>query len=203
MSLDTVFDVWPNCLLALPTLLATDFTSRSGSFALPIERGRVTPRTFVRRVRRLSTRPPTSPAAAAPTATAGPPALLAAPFSVPTIPLSFWLVLLRLELAPLRALDLLRVCGLRFAVEREPLLRARVEADDFERDEPPEARDAPLVFEPAPFDALLLLCLLGEADLLVAIRDTSPIENIRFSCAGRVPVWECNNPSVQGIAERI
>jgi hypothetical protein len=118
---------------------------------------------------------------------------------VATIPLSFWLVLLRLELPPLRALDLLRVCGLRFAVEREPLLRARVEADDFERDEPPEARDAPLpdrplaergdrlafVFEPEPFDALLLLCLLGEADLLVAICDTSPIENIRFLfCAG-------------------
>jgi hypothetical protein len=135
---------------------------------------------------------------------------------VATIPLSFWLVLLRLELPPLRALDLLRVCGLRFAVEREPLLRARVEADDFERDEPPEARDAPLpdrplaergdrlafVFEPEPFDALLLLCLLGEADLLVAICDTSPIENIRFLFCG-VPVWEGNNPSVQGIAERI
>ena len=99
------------------------------------------------------------------------------------MPLSFWLVRLRLEPPPLRALDLLRVCGLRFVVEREALLRARVEADDFERDEPPEERDAPLpdpplperedrlafVFEPEPLDLLPLPCLLGEADLLVAI----------------------------------
>lgn len=187
MSLDTFFDVWPNCLLALPRLFATDFTSRSGSFALPIERGRATPRTFVRRVRRLSTRPPTTPAAAAPTATAGPLALLAAPLSVPTMPLPFWFAPLRLEPPPLRALELLRLCGLRFVLEREALLRARVDADDFERDEPPEERDEPLpdpplaeredllafVFEREPLDELLLLCPLREADLLVAIRDTS------------------------------
>jgi hypothetical protein len=60
------------------------------------------------------------------------------------MPLPFWLALLRLEPPPLRVLDLLRVCGLRFAAEREALLRARVEADDFERDEPPEERDEPL-----------------------------------------------------------
>ena len=180
MSFETVFEVWPNCLLALPTVFATDFTSR---FALPIERGSFTPRIFLRPVRPLSTKPPATPTAAAPTATAGPLALLAAPLSVLTMPLPFWLVLLRLEPPPPRALDLLRVCGLRLEVEREALLRARVEADDFERDEPPEERDAPLpdpplperedrlafVFEPEPFDAELLLCPLREADLLVAI----------------------------------
>ena len=45
MSLDTLFDVWPSCLLALPTLLATDLTSTS------IDRGSGTPSTFLRRVR--------------------------------------------------------------------------------------------------------------------------------------------------------
>jgi hypothetical protein len=132
------------------------------------------------------------------------------------MPLPFWLALLRLEPPPLRVFDLLRACGLRFAVEREALLRARVEAADFERDEPPEERDAPLpdpplperedrlafAFEAEPLDVLLLLCLLAEADLLVAIRDTLPIENICFSSFG-VPTWGCNNHYVQGIAERI
>lgn len=199
MSLETFFEVWPNCLLALPTVLATDFTSRSGIFVLPIERGSVTPRTFVRRMRLLRTAPPASPAAAAPTATAGPLALLAAFLSVPTMPLLLWLALLwllplwllalfRLELAPLRELGFLRL-----------------EADDLERDEPPEERDEPPeereeplrdealrdealrdeaprdeplrepedllapAFDPEPFDELLLLCPLREPDLLVAI----------------------------------
>lgn len=216
MSFDTVFDVWPNCLLALPTLLATDLTSRSGSFALPIERGRVTPRTFVRRVRRLSANPPATPTAAAPTATAGPLALLATFLTVPTMRLPFWLALLRLEPPPRRVLGLLRVCGLRFGAERDALLRARVEAADLERDEEPEERDAPLrapplperedrlalAFEAEPLDVLLLLCRLAEADLLVAIRDTLPIENICISSFG-VPTWGCNNQYVQGIAEGI
>jgi hypothetical protein len=132
------------------------------------------------------------------------------------MPLPFWLALLRLEPPPLRVLDLLRVCGLRFGAEREALLRARVEAADFERDEPPEERDAPLpdpplpereerlalAFEAEPLDVLLLLCLLAEADLLVAIRDTSPIENIRLPSFG-VPTWGCDNPNVQGSSERI
>ena len=196
MSFDTFLDVWPNCLLAFPTVLATDFTSRAGSFALPIERGSVMPRTFGRRERRLSTRPPTSPAAAAPAATAGPLALLATSLAMPTTPLRLWLL-----------------------VERAPLLRARVEADDFERDdEPPEERDEPLrdepprdeplvdredpavfafgralpellepeVFEPEFFEAGLFdpellderLLPLRDADLLVAIRDTPSIENV-------------------------
>ena len=186
MSFDTVFEVWPNCLLALPTVLATDFTSM---LALPIERGSFTPRIFLRLGRPLSIKPPAIPTAAAPTATAGPLALLAALLSVATTPLLLCLALLRLELVPPPELDLLLVCGLRFEeplLAREALLRLRVEADDFERDEPPDERDErgdplrdaalperadPLafVFEPAPFDALLLLCPLREADLLVAI----------------------------------
>ena len=191
MSFDTFLDVWPNCLLALPTVLATDLTSRSGS--LPIERGSVMPRTVERRERRLSTRPATSPAVAAPTATAGPLALLATSLTVPTRPSRRW-VLAEPRLAPL-PLD--REEPLR---ERELLLRARVDADDFERDEPPEERDEPLrapplaerdeppvlvldaglfepeVFEPELLDALLP-CPLREVDLLVAIRDTPSIEN--------------------------
>ena len=112
--------------------------------------------------------------------------------------LPFWLALLRLEPPPFRVLGLLRVCGLRFGAERDVLLRARVEAADFERDEEPEERDAPLrapplperedrlalAFEAEPLDVLLLLCLLAEADLLVAIRDTLPIENICFPRSG-------------------
>jgi hypothetical protein len=197
MSLDTFFDVWPNCLLALPTVLATDLRSR---LALPIERGSGTPRTFLRRVRLLSTKPPATPAAAAPRATAGPLAVLTAFLSVPTMPLLFWLVPLRLDLSPLRGLDLLRLWGPRFPLlpaereepllEREALLRLRVDADDFERDGPPDDREEPLrdappperddplalVLAPEPFEELLLPCRLREADLLLAIPHPSLIE---------------------------
>jgi hypothetical protein len=78
--------------------------------------------------------------------------------------LPFWLVVLRLGAPSLRELELLRFCGLRFAVEREALLRLRVDAGDFERDDP-----LAFVFEREPLDALLLLWPLREADLLVAI----------------------------------
>jgi hypothetical protein len=146
--------------------------------------------------------------------------LLATFLTVPTMPLPFWLALLPLEppllrvlallrleppllgvLALLRleplllgVLALLRVCGLRFAVEREALLRARVEAADFGR--------FALAFGAEPLDVLLLLllCLLAEADLLVAIRDTSSIETVVSPSFG-VPAWGWNNPNVQGIAE--
>ena len=40
MSFDTFLDVWANCLLALPTDFAIDFTSMSGTL------GTGTPRTF-------------------------------------------------------------------------------------------------------------------------------------------------------------
>ena len=101
-------------------------------------------------------------------------------------------------------------------LERALLLRARVEADVFEREEPPEEReepprDAPLadredpatfvfaperlepelldpelldpeLFGPELLDERLLPCPLREVDLLVAIRDTSSIENVvRFT----------------------
>lgn len=101
------------------------------------------------------------------------------------MPLPFWLVPARLEPPRPRALELLRLCGLRFAAERDTLLRARVDADDFERDEPPDERDVPLLPDPPlaerELDELLLLCPLREADLLAAILDTSPIENVFVS----------------------
>ena len=105
------------------------------------------------------------------------------------MPLPFWLAPLRLELPPLRALELLLFCGLRFVFERDALLRARVEADDFERDEPLPDEPLPdpplaeredlfaLVFEREPLDELLLACPLREADLLAAIRDTLLLRN--------------------------
>jgi hypothetical protein len=143
MSLDTVFDVCPSCLLALPTVLTADLTSTSGSF---------TPSTFVPRdERRLRSTPPATPAAAAPAAMAGPLALLAAALTVPTTPLLLLaLAELRLppppferEEPPLERDELLleRDAALlerdEPLVERELLLRARVEGDDFERAEPP------------------------------------------------------------------
>ena len=98
MSLETLFVVLPNCLLALPTFLATDWTST------PDRRGTLIPRTFFRREWPFSTSPPASPTAVAPTATAGPLTLLAAPLIVPTTPPlpedPFWLAVLRLELEP-------------------------------------------------------------------------------------------------------
>ena len=94
MSFETLFEVWPNCLLALPTLLATDWMS---TFE---RRGTGTPRIFFRREWLFSTIPPAIPTAVAPTATAGPLTLLAAPLIVPTtppFPVPFRLAALRLE----------------------------------------------------------------------------------------------------------
>src|SRR3954452_10106258 len=62
MSLDTLFDVWPSCLLALPTALITPWTSTPGTG---------TPSTFRRLSRPFNSRPPATPAAAAAAATAG------------------------------------------------------------------------------------------------------------------------------------
>jgi len=163
MCFDTVFEVSPNCLLALPTVLATDFASKSGRLGLLIDRGTVTPRTLLRRARFFSARPPATPAAAAPTATAGPLALLAAFLTVPTTPFSLWLFAGLRFPAPLLEREEL-------VFEREGLLRAPVDdADVFERDELPEERDELLrplpvrgdplafVFEPELLDELLLL----------------------------------------------
>ncbi len=174
MSFDTVFDVCPSCLLALPTVLTTDLTSSSGSF---------TPSTFGRRdERRLRIKPPATPAAAAPAATAGPLALLAAVLTVPTTPLLL-LALAELRLPPPRLereeppLErdeplLERDAALperdEPLLERELLLRARVAGDDFERAEPPL-----FAFDPELLEERLLAGPLREVDLLVAIRDTS------------------------------
>jgi hypothetical protein len=164
MSLDTVFVVWPNCLLALPTDFATDLRSMSGLFT---ERGTGTPSTFFWRVRERIKSPPAMPAAVAavaPTATAGPLALLATCFTVPTTPfeLSLWLSVLRLG-------------ALRFAVEAadcfepDPLLERRepLPADRaFAPDELARAR----LFDPDAFDDLLLL------------RDADPLDGLLFVC---------------------
>jgi len=116
MSFETLFVVWPNCLLALPTLLATDWRS---TFE---RRGTGTPRIFFRREWPFSTIPPAIPTAVAPTATAGPLTLLAAPLIVPTtppFPVPFWLAALRLALVLLvrRAVPL-RLAALRLAALR-------------------------------------------------------------------------------------
>jgi hypothetical protein len=147
MSFDTVFEVWPNCLLALPTVLATDFTSISGSG---------TPKTLFGRARLLSAKPPATPAAAAPTAIAGPPALPAAVFTVPTMPLPFF------------ALEE------RWAAGRLDLLGFRVEAAGLERPFDERAFDALVLARLALFLlrlALLLLrlALLGLALLLLRL----------------------------------
>lgn len=181
MSLEMVFELSPNCLLALPTVLATDLTSRSGRPAFLSARGTGTPRTFLGRVRLLSASPPAIPATPAPTATAGPRTLLAALFTVPTRPVSVWLVRWLVAGERRAELDLLRVWGRLAALplpldraepfaERRALLRLRAEADCRWEALPPD-RDALLgfAFEPDPFDEPLLLCPEREADLVLAI----------------------------------
>ena len=124
MSFETFFVVWPNCLLALPTLLATDWTS---TFEI---RGTGIPRIFLRREWLFSTSPPAIPTAVAPTATAGPLTLLAAPLIVPTtppFPVPFWLAVgLRLAAGFFRPLALL---------DREAVDRLLVAAFERLRDE--------------------------------------------------------------------
>src|SRR5918994_4446323 len=107
MSLDTFLVVLPNCLLALPPVLAIDLTSMSGRL---IGRGTGTPSTVLRRILLRSMTPPdppATPAAVAPTATAGPLALPATCFTVsiiPLLPLRLWV--LRLCERPLLELRL-------------------------------------------------------------------------------------------------
>jgi hypothetical protein len=94
--------------------------------------------------------------------------------------------------------------------EREAVPRDRVDADDFERDEPPEARDEPLRdplaeredplafgFEREPLDELPLLCPLRGADLLAAIRDIPLIQDSFLVLA--VPICVRNNPYARGL----
>jgi hypothetical protein len=167
-SFETVFVVWPNCLLALPTLLAIALTSTSGRLGLPSERGTETPRIVFRRSRPLRTRPPATPTAVAPTATAGPLTFVTAPLTLPTTPL-LWaavrLVLVSLLLLRLEA-----------AFRDDPRLRvaaAGLERAGFDRDEPLrdervlEAEEPPAFdLDAEAFDEPLLLCPPREADLL-------------------------------------
>src|SRR5215218_71423 len=193
MSLDTVFDVSPSCLLAFPMPFSTDWTSRSG---------RVIPRTFLRRCRPLRITPPTTPAAAAPTATPGAPALLAAVLSVPRTPLApaDCEGALRLDdEPPLRAglrpfpreapprvdreavLRLVRKAALRLEreaalrLEREAALRLEREAAlRLERVPPLWLRPLAFVFEPAePALPEPALPPLAELLLLFALREVA------------------------------
>jgi hypothetical protein len=115
----------------------------------------------------------------------------------------------RLRLAPERlgVFALLRLCGVRFVppplepddplLEREALLRLRVEAADFDRDEPPEPLDVfRLLLLPEarlllPPEARLLL--LPEADLAVAIQ-TPPNLGNSLSQAGYPSVYAVTAP---------
>ena len=156
MSFETLFDVWPNCLLALPTLLATDWMS---TFE---RRGTGTPRIFFRREWLFSTIPPAIPTAVAPTATAGPLTLLAAPLIVPTTPpflVPFRLAALRLELALL----VLRAAPLRLPPRLAAGFFRAVPLLDVER----EAFDRLLVaaFERLRDEALFELPLAVDLDL--------------------------------------
>jgi len=134
-------------------------------------------------------------------------------FSVPTTPLPFWLLGVRLELL-LAEVDLLRFWG-RFAalalaldpllLARDPL-RPRVAAVAFEREEPlreapvPEREDPlALVLEPELFDDLPLLCPLREADLPVAIWTLFP-RGGRTVASVRVPAEAEKKPHEQGFA---
>ena len=126
MSFDTLLDVFANCLLALPTDFRIAWGSTVGRCL-----GTGTPRIVLRRVRLLITRPPATPAAAAPTATAGPFALLATFLTVSVMPLLLLRPFVDAAVAerfarPLfdfAVLRVVRLVALAFAVLRVPRLR--------------------------------------------------------------------------------
>jgi ferritin-like metal-binding protein YciE len=159
-----------------------------------MERGSGTPSTRLRRARFLSSMPPANPAAAAPTAIAGPPALPATDFTVAAAPWPFCdceerpppeLALLRLAVAPAEPLPA-RAALLRLRFDAA-LLRARLAPVDFARDAPPEVLPFERELPPAFFFAVVVfLCPLRapdcpprEPDLLAAI--------FTLSCTGPVP----------------
>lgn len=82
-SFDTLREVSAKRRLASPTVFNIEPPSSDGRLGFPNERGIGTPSTVLRRIRFLSTTPLATPAAAAPTAIAGPFALTAACFAVP------------------------------------------------------------------------------------------------------------------------
>jgi hypothetical protein len=192
MSFETLFVVCPNCVLALPTLLATALTSTFERRGLPMERGTGTPRIVFRRRRPLSASPPATPTAVAPTASAGPLTLVTAPLMLPTtpsFPVAFWLELRRLEaprvaLRPelvFRAVPLLEREELVFRaaplLDREALVRPPVAG--FERDARSEARVERLSDE-APLEVPLALPmdpeLLDEPRLLCPLREVGSLD---------------------------
>ena len=152
MSLDTLFDVFANCVLASPTVFATDFGSTLGRCL-----GTGMPSTDFLRPRPFSAIPPAMPAAAAPTAIAGPLALPAADLTVPTIPWAAPLLLL-LPLVRAGVEDRLDVV-VRFAPPDDEAERERLDEDaafarPFDDDEPDFARPFDDAFDDfaRPFD---------------------------------------------------
>ena len=154
MSFETALDVFAIRLLALPTVFVMDFTSPPGLS----DCGSGTPSTFRRCNRLLSTTPPATPAAAAPTAIAGVFALSAACFAVsaalPTVDVGRLLLFDEL-------VERDRLLLLRFAPPLAPLCFVLREAF--------VARPELLFdFDAEPFEDALLF-VLREAFLVVAI----------------------------------
>ena len=163
-SLDTLLEVLANRALASPTVFASDLASTLAMFF-----GTGIPSTVFRRPRAFSAIPPAIPAAAAPTAMAGPFALSATCLTEPTMPLPFWLPLLlaragvdeRLDAVlrldrPLADVDLARPLG------RVVFARA-FDDDDFAR----PLEEADRFVAPDPFDARAALA--GFARLFAAL----------------------------------
>lgn len=184
-SFETLFEVSAKRRLASPTVFNIEPPSRAGRLGLPSERGIGTPSTVLRLIRFFRMTPPVTPAAAAPTAIAGPFALTAACLAVPTAwPIRFVtarLVELRFEFdpeleperrfgAPEPGFDLV-------ALPLELDLRWALAVAGFDRDEAFVERLEPERLEPLfalavePLDDPLLARLRGllGADLLFAI----------------------------------
>jgi hypothetical protein len=174
MSFETVFDVLAKFWLASPTVFAIDFAS---SFGLPSARGSGMPSTFGRLRRLLISSPPATPAAAAPTATAGPLALPAACLAVPATWLTrppTWLT---------RSLTLaLPFCEAAVDLERDVGFERD---DDFERERDGGfelERDAGLEF--VAFDrAVGLDCVVAFARVLGFERDDAFAERLEVLLA--------------------
>ena len=211
MSFERLFVLCPNCVLALPTRLATALTSAFETRGLPMERGTGTPRIVSRRRRFLSTSPPATATAVAPTASAAPLPLVTAPLPLPTtpsFPVAFWLRVLRLEPrpAPLRSEPVFRAIPL---LEREALVRLRelvfravplLERElvrppvaGFERDALSEARVERLP-EEAPLEAPFALGLdrdpLDEPRLLFPLREVGSAANSLIPLESRPRVMQ-------------
>jgi len=153
-------------MLASPTVFASDLAS-----TLAMCLGIGIPSTVLRRARPFSAIPPTTPAAAAPTAMAGPFALPATCLTEPTMPLPFWLPLLPLARAGAEerldaALPFARPLadfGLARAFARGAFARA------FDEDFARPFEDADRFVPPDPLAARDVVALAGFARLLAAL----------------------------------